>query len=26
VLLLQGHPTRNLTEQQIAELNRRFAS
>ena len=26
VLLLQGHPTRNLTEQQVAELNRRFAS
>ena len=26
VLLLQGHPTRNLTEQQVAELNRRFKS
>ncbi len=26
VLLLQGHPTRYLTPQQVAELNRRFAS
>jgi ribulose-5-phosphate 4-epimerase/fuculose-1-phosphate aldolase len=26
VLLLQGHPTRYLTGQQVAELNRRFAS
>jgi ribulose-5-phosphate 4-epimerase/fuculose-1-phosphate aldolase len=26
VLLLRGHPTRNLTEQQVAELNRRFKS